>query len=467
VKINILLSMFIFFYLNCPVAAFDKQIDRDLYEFYLKTQLKLSNFFKTDSDTLPISIKKILLTVWTGQYGSLQEYDFLSDEHKKEIRMNFTAYIAIKLTPRLTGNLRIARFKNQKDAITAYRDSSPYSTFIDKNTLFSGKTIDDAYICSQDGGHINKICLNFMYKGFVFLLIVGRKPSRGIPALTKNDYELADNLVLAFKDLIDKTFNPEIIKFYNTTKIPIDKFLQSRNITLFKNLNLSVWNALNSGPSSIKFSANDKLLEINQTPTLFGTLEFSSGALGYFRIARFKTYDDAFQALTNLEPHATNLTYLSLFSGQKPNDAYIFSHNDYDNCVKSCIIHKNCLLHLTINRSSLGKHSKIKTDDLFLSDNLLICFKNIISYWIEDTTELTNLNSNSINTQKLNSYKPFVDDNFYESIINIYTLHNDFNNAIKYLKILKKYYPESKKIKELENEFEMHILNPEINNITQ
>ena len=257
-KINLLLSIFIFFYLNCPVAAFDKQIDRDLYEFYLKTQLKLSNFFKTDSDTLPISIKKIKLSVWTGQYaGSLQNYDFLSDEHKKEIRMNFTAYIAIKLTPGLTGNLRIARFKNQKDAITAYRDSSPYSTFIDKNTLFSGKTIDDAYICSQDGGHINKICLNFMYKGFVFLLIVGRKPSRGIPALTKNDYELADNLVLAFKDLIDKTFNPEIIKFYNTTKIPIDKFLQSRNITLFKNLNLSVWNALNSGPSSIKFSAND------------------------------------------------------------------------------------------------------------------------------------------------------------------------------------------------------------------
>lgn len=204
-KINIFLLSFLlnFVFFSCSLA-YDKKIENDLYEINLKTQIKMDEIFKNYKGL--ISIKNVKLSVWTGKDGgSLQNYDFLSEDNKNDIRMKFTAYIDVKISSGLFGKIRMARFSNQQDAIRAYRDSAPYSTGIDVNSLFSGKTIDGTYLCSQNLNN-ETICSHIMHKGITFRITLWRKCSEGYKtSLKKEDFDFADNMILTIKDLIDKS----------------------------------------------------------------------------------------------------------------------------------------------------------------------------------------------------------------------------------------------------------------------
>ncbi len=204
-RINIFLLSFLlnFVFFSCSLA-YDKQIENDLYKINLKTQIKIDEIFESYKNL--ISIKNIKLSVWTGKDGgSLQNYDFLSEDNKNDIRMKFTAYIDVKFSSGLFGKIRMARFSNQQDAIKAYRDSSPYSTGIDVNSLFSGQSINGAYLCSQNINN-ETICSHIMYKGVTFRITLWRKCLEGYKtSLKKEDFDFADNMVLNIKEVIDKS----------------------------------------------------------------------------------------------------------------------------------------------------------------------------------------------------------------------------------------------------------------------
>lgn len=198
-----LLSFLIVFFIYSCAQAYDKKIEKDLYEIYLKTKINLYDALNRSKDT--IFINEVKLLTWVGPHGgSLQDSDFLSEDNKKEIRMKFSAHIDIKVSSGLYGSIRMARFNNQQDAILAFRDSGPYSTGIDLNSLFSGKKIDSATLCSQNLHNII-ICSHIMYKGYTFRITLRRTPSKVPYNLAKKDYDFADSLILVIKDLIDKS----------------------------------------------------------------------------------------------------------------------------------------------------------------------------------------------------------------------------------------------------------------------
>lgn len=200
--ISILSFLLVFFIFSCA-QAYDKKIENDLYEIQLKTKINLHDVFNKSKET--IFINEVKLLSWVGPYGgSLQDGDFPSEDNKKEIRMKFSPRIGIKVSSGLYGNIRLARFSNQQDAILAFRDFGPYSTGINLNSLFSGKKIDDASLCSQNLHNI-VMCTHIVYKGYVFRVILRRAPSKKPYNLTQQDFDFADNMILAIKDLIDKS----------------------------------------------------------------------------------------------------------------------------------------------------------------------------------------------------------------------------------------------------------------------
>jgi len=198
-----LLSFFIVFLIYSCAQAYDKKIENDIYEIYLKTKINLYDVINRSKDT--IFINEVKLLTWIGPHGgSLQDSDFSSEDNKKEIRMKFSAHIGIKVSSGLYGSIRMARFNNQQDAILAFRDSGPYSTGIDLNSLFSGKKIASVNLCSQNLHNII-ICSHIMYKGWIFRITLRRTPSKVPYNLTKKDFDFADDMILTIKDLLDKS----------------------------------------------------------------------------------------------------------------------------------------------------------------------------------------------------------------------------------------------------------------------
>lgn len=202
-KCAILLSFLLIFVIYNYALAYDQKIESGLYEIHLKTKINLYDLLKKSKDIFFFNEVKLL--AWIGPNGgSLQDSDFSSEYNKKEIRMKFSAYISIKVSSGLYGSIRMARFNNQQDAILAFRDSGPYSTGIDFNSLFSGEKIDGAILCSQNLHNII-MCSHIMYKGYTFRITLRRMPSKDQYNLTKKDFDFIDNMVINIKDLIDKS----------------------------------------------------------------------------------------------------------------------------------------------------------------------------------------------------------------------------------------------------------------------
>ena len=202
----LLLNFLIFFCFFNYAWAYDKQIQKDLYEIYLKTQINLDDFFNQYKDK--IFIKKIDLSVWTGPLsGRLPASDFSSKENITDIRMKFTARISITApSAGLLLAIKVALFNTQQDAILAFYDSGSFASSSDKSSLFSGEKMDDVKLCSQNLDNI-MACSGIMYKGYAFQIFIRCDDSRGFRYLQKEDFDFADNAILKIKELIEKTTN--------------------------------------------------------------------------------------------------------------------------------------------------------------------------------------------------------------------------------------------------------------------